>query len=52
MTALGHAVALRYTPERRGFDSFFHLYNPFGHTTALGSTQSLNSNEYQEYFLS
>jgi hypothetical protein len=28
----------------------FYLHNPFGHTMALGLTQS-NGNEYQEYFL-
>jgi hypothetical protein len=30
---------------------FFHGLNPFGRAMALGSTQSPNINEYQEYFL-
>jgi hypothetical protein len=29
----------------------FCWHNPFGRTIALGSTQPLNRNEYQEYFL-
>jgi hypothetical protein len=29
----------------------FHWHNPFGRTLALGLTQPLNRNEYQEYFL-
>ena len=29
----------------------FHSHNPSDRTTALGSTQPLNKNEYQEYFL-
>ena len=29
----------------------FHWYNPSSRTLALGSTQPLNRNEYQEYFL-
>jgi hypothetical protein len=38
--------ALRYKPEGRGFDSRwyhsnFSLNNPFGRSTALGSTQPL-----------
>jgi hypothetical protein len=43
-------------PEDRGFrvpmrlDFFPNLPNPSGRTTALGSTQSLNRNEYQESF--
>ena len=50
-----HAVtqlvdALRYKPEGHGFDSrWCHI--PSGRTMALGWTQSLNRNEYQEYFL-
>jgi len=49
--ALAHLVeALRYKPEGREFDSRW-CHNPSGFTMALGSTQSLNRNEYQEYFL-
>jgi hypothetical protein len=53
----GHAVAqlveaLRYKPEGRGFDSrWSHWLNPSGRTMALGLTEPLNRNEYQEYFL-
>ena len=44
--------ALRYKPEGRGFDAqWCHWNNPSGRTVALGSTQPLNRNEYQEYFL-
>jgi len=50
-SALGYTVqlfeALRYKLEGRGFDS----QNPSGHSMALGLTQPLNRNEYQEYFL-
>jgi hypothetical protein len=48
--------ALRFKPASRGFDSRwchwnFSLTSSFRLTMALGSTQSLNRNEYQEYFL-
>ena len=43
-SAVGCGTALQTRRSR------VRLYNPFGHTTALGSTQT-NSNEYQEYFL-
>jgi len=48
--------ALSYKPEGRGFDSRwcrwkYYWHNPSGRTMALGSTQPLNRNEYQEYFL-
>jgi hypothetical protein len=46
LKALSFAEALRYKPERRGFDSRwchwkFFSHNPFGCTMALGSTQPL-----------
>ena len=34
-----------------GVVGIFHWHNPSVHTIALGSTQSFNRNEYQEYFL-
>jgi hypothetical protein len=34
-----------------GVLGIFHRNNPSGRTMALGSTQPLNRNEYQEYFL-
>jgi hypothetical protein len=34
-----------------GVIGFFYLHNPSGRTMALGLTQPLNRNEYQEYFL-
>ena len=40
---------LRYKLQGRGFDSGW--CHSTGRITALGSTQSLNTNEYQEYFL-
>jgi hypothetical protein len=33
--------ALRYKAEGRGFIGIFHLRNPSGRTTALGSTNPL-----------
>jgi len=34
-----------------GVIGIFHRHNPSDRTMALGSTQPLNRNEYQEYFL-
>jgi len=34
-----------------GFIGIFHWHNPSDRTTALESTQPLNRNEYQEYFM-
>ena len=34
-----------------GVIGIFHWHNPSDHTMALASTQPLNRNEYQEYFL-
>ena len=34
-----------------GVNGIFHWHNPSGRTTALGSTQPLKRNEYQEHFL-
>ena len=34
-----------------GVTGIFRSHNPSGRAVALGSTQSLNRNEYQEYFL-
>jgi hypothetical protein len=34
-----------------GVIGIFHWHNPSGRTMALGSTQPLYRNEYQEYFL-
>jgi hypothetical protein len=58
---VGHAVAqwLRHCATNRkvagsipdGAIGIFHLHNPSGRTVVLGLTQSLNRNEYQEYFL-
>jgi hypothetical protein len=36
---------------RDGVIGTFHWRNPSGHTTVQGSTQPLNKNQYQEYFL-
>jgi hypothetical protein len=57
----GHAVGhwLRHCATKRkvtgpvpdGVTGIFHWRNPSGCTMALGSTQSLNRNGYQEYFL-
>jgi hypothetical protein len=48
--------ALCYKPEGRGFETdgvtaFFHWHNLSGRKMALGSTQPINRNEYQEYIL-
>jgi hypothetical protein len=34
-----------------GVTGIFHSHNPSDRTMALGSTQPLNRNEYQEHFL-
>ena len=57
----GHGVgqlagALRYKTSGRGFNSWrchwnFSWHNPSGRVMALGFTQTLNKNVYQEYFL-
>ena len=48
--------ALRYKGQVTGSIPYgiigiFQWYNPSGRTTALGSTQPSNRNEYQVYFL-
>ena len=50
---VAHLVeALRYKAEGREFDTrWCHWNNSSGRTMALESTQPLNRNEYQEYFL-
>jgi hypothetical protein len=38
-------------PIPEGVIGIFYWHNPSGRTMALGSTQPLTENEYQEYFL-
>ena len=50
----GHAVAqlvevARSIPD--GIIGIFHCHNPSIRTVAMRSTQPLNRNEYQEYFM-